>query len=119
MLSVKCVQVNAECKVCPMFCFYVAEPPRITAHDAVPGESVMFTAEATGTEPLNYQWEWKPAMDDDSEWQLCDVERFPGIDSSTLTIPSVQKSNEGSYRCVVSSCGTSNSAKLTVGKNSI
>ena len=79
----------------------------------------MFTAEATGTEPLNYQWEWKPAMDD-SEWQLCDTERFPGADSSSLTILSMQKSSEGSYHCVVSNCAgsqTSNPAELSVGKN--
>ena len=53
-----------------------------------------------------------------SEWQLCDVERFPGADSSTVVVPSVKKSNEGSYHCVVSDCaGTdiSNSAKLSVG----
>ena len=79
----------------------------------------MFTVEATGTEPLNYWWEWKSAMDDGG-WQLCDVERFPG---ATVVIPSVQKSNEGSYCCVVSNCaGTdiSNPAKLSVGKkNSI
>ena len=109
----------------PMY-IYAAEPPRVTSHpqdvkDAVPGEPVTFTAEATGTQPLNYQWECKPAMDDDSEWQLCDVERFPGADSSTLPIPSVQKSSEGSYRCVISNSAgsqTCNAAKLTVGKNS-
>ena len=79
----------------------------------------MFTAEATGTEPLNYQWEWKSVIDD-GEWQLCDVERFPGADSSTLTILIVQKSSEGSCRCVVSNCAgsqTSNPAELSVGKN--
>ena len=90
--------------------------------NAVPGEPVKFPAEAIGTEPLNYQWEWKPAQeDDDSEWQLCDVERFPGADSSTLTIPSVQKSNEGRYRCVISNSAgsqTCNAANVTVGKNS-
>ena len=108
------------------YILYVAEPPRITSHpqgmkDAVPGEPVMFTAEATGTEPLNYQWKWKPTIDDDSEWQLCDVERFPGADTSTLTIPNPQKSNEGSYCCVISNSAdsqTCNAAKLTVGKNS-
>ena len=47
----------------------------------------MFTAEATGTQPLNYQWEWKSAMDD-GEWQPCDVERFPG---AMVVVPSVQK----------------------------
>ena len=82
----------------------------------------MFTTEATGTQPLTYQWEWKSAMDDD-EWQPCDVERFPGADSSIVVISSVKMSIEGSYRCIVSNCaGTniSNSAKLSVGKkNSI
>ena len=110
----------------PTFCFDVAEPPRITSHpedlkDAVPGKPVMFTAEATGTEPLSYQWEWKPAMDD-GKWQPCDAEKFPGVDSSTLTIPDVEKSNEGSYRCVVSNNAgsqTSNPVKLNVGKNLI
>ena len=58
----------------------------------------MFTAEATGTQPLNYRWEWKSAMEDGG-WQLCDVERFPG---ATVVVPSVEKSNEGSYCCVVS-----------------
>ena len=102
---------------------YVAEPPRITSHpqelkDTVPGKPVMFTAEATGTEPLNYQWEWKSAIDD--EWQLCNVETFPGADSSTVVISSVQKSNEGSYRCVASNCAgsqASHPAKLCIGKN--
>ena len=78
----------------------------------------MFTAEATGTEPLNYQWEWKQAADD-GEWQLCYVERFPGADSSTLTTSSVQKSDKGNYRCVISNCAgkaTSNPAELSVGK---
>ena len=113
--------------MCHFPCFFplVAEPLRITSHplelkDAIPGTPVMFTVEATGTEPLNYQWEWEPAIDDDGiEWQPCDVVKFPGADSSTLTIPSVQKSNEGSYCCVVSNYAAtliSNPAKLGVGK---
>ena len=102
---------------------HVADPPRVISHlrelkDVVAGKSVMFTVEATGTEPLSYQWEWKPVMDG-GKWQSCDVERFPGADSSILTIPSVQKSNGGHYRCVVSNCAgsqTSNPAELSVGK---
>ena len=112
-----------------MFCFlhillHLADPPRITRDpqnlkDALCGKPVTFTAEVTGTEPLNYQWEWKQAIDDDG-WQPCDGETFTGADSSRLTIPSVQKSTEGSYRCVVSNCAgnqTSNPAELSVGKN--
>jgi len=109
---------------CAHIFLYVAIPPRITIHpldmkDAVSGNSFMLHAEATGTQPLNYQWEWKSAMED-GEWQPCDVERFPGADSSTAVISSVEKSNEGSYRCVVTNCAgahISNSAKLTVGEN--
>ena len=83
----------------------------------------MFSAEATGTEPLSYKWEWSPAGErrGTEEWQPCDLESFPGGDSSTVTIPSVQKSNEGSYRCVISNCAgskTSNPAELSIGKNS-
>ena len=50
---------------------------------------------------------------------MCDLETFPGADSSTLTIPSVQKSNEGSYRCIVSNCADSEMsecATLTLGE---
>ena len=108
------------------FFLLAAEPPTVTSHprelmDAVPGKPVTFTVEATGTEPLSYQWEWEwKAAVGDGKWQLCNPERFPGADSSTLTIPSVQKSNEGSYRCVVSNCAgslNSNPAKLGLGKH--
>ena len=101
--------------------YIVADPPRITTHprelkDAVPGKYVMFSVEATGTEPLGYKWEWNPAGERDGteEWQPCDLRSFPGADSSIL---SVQKSNKGSYRCVVSNCAgnkISNSAELEV-----
>ena len=103
--------------------FHVADPPRITTHprgvkDTVPGKPVTFSIQATGTEPLNYQWECKIGGGS-GEWQSCDVESFRGANSSTLTIPSVQKSNEGSYRCIVSNCAgseTSQCATLTVGE---
>ena len=103
---------------------HAAEPLRITSHppeekDAVPGKTVTFSIQATGTEPLNYQWQHKIG-EGNGEWQLCDAESCPGANSSTLTIPSVQKSNEGSYRCTVSNCAgseTSECATLTVGKN--
>ena len=48
------------------------------------------------------------------EWQPCDAK---GSRTATLIISNVQKSNEGSYRCVVSNCAgnqISNSAKLEV-----
>ena len=106
---------------------YIANPPRITTHprelkDVVPGTPMTFTVRTIGTKPLRYQWQWKPAGEGSSsgEWQQCDAERFPGADRSTLTISSVQKSNEGSFRCAVSNCAgsqTSKPAKLSVGMN--
>ena len=95
-----------------------ADSPRITTQpreikDTVPGNLVTFTIQATGTKPLNYQWECKIGREND-------VERIPGANRTTLTISSVQKSNEGSYCCTVSNCAgseTSECATLTVGKN--
>ena len=82
---------------------------------------MVFTIQATGTDPLSYKWQWKPAaeaegLSEESLWQLCDAE---GADSASLTITSVQKSNEGSYHCVVSNIAgtqTSEPAKLSIGK---
>ena len=105
-------------------CFYLGEPPKVTIQPkslkkVVPGTTVSFTLQATGTEPLSYHWQWNPPEEESGskEWQPCPTE---WSDGATLTIPSVQKSNEGSYRCVISNCAgtqTSNSAKLSVGKN--
>ena len=75
----------------------------------------MFTVQAAEITPLHYQWEWKPA--ENEEWQLCDAQ---GSDSATLIIPSAQKSNEGSYRCIIRNYAggqASNPANLSVGKN--
>ena len=100
---------------------HTAEPPRITAHpqelrNAISGKLVIFTVQATGAEPLRYKWELKTGC---GGWQSCDVERFPGANSSTLTIPNVQKSNEGSYRCVINNIvgtQTSEPVQLSIGK---
>ena len=100
---------------------HAAQPPIITTHpqqlhDAVPGETVTFTIQVTGGEPLSYQWQHKTG-DESGEWESRDMERFPGANSSTLIIPSVQKSNEGGYRCTVSNRAgseTSQCATLTL-----
>ena len=94
---------------------HAAHPPCITTHpqgikDAVPGTLVTFSAEANGTEPLNYQWQHEP-KDGSGGWQSCNVEGLSGVNSSILTIPNVQKSNEGSYRCTVSNYTGSQATK--------
>ena len=104
---------------------FAADPPRVTSHphdleDVVPGNTVTFTAEARGTEPLSYQWwHWKLAGEGggSQEWQTCPAE---WCDGATLTIPSVQKSNEGHYCCVISNSAGSQASEpayLSVGKN--
>ena len=102
---------------------HTADHPNIIAHpqdlkDAVPDRFAMLTVQATGTEPLKYQWQHKRRAQS-GEWQLCDVARFSGANSSTLIILSVQKSDEGSYRCIVSNIVgslTSEPALLTTGE---
>ena len=96
---------------------YAADPPKITTNpreikDAISGNPVTFSIQATGTESLNYQWKLKSGGESEG-W-----ERFAGANNSTFTIPSVQKSNEGSYCCTVSNGAgskTSQCATLTVG----
>ena len=110
------------CSTCSLFCS--DEPPKVTKQPKsskkfCPGTAVVFAVQATGTEPLSYLWHWKPAEEEggSEEWQPCLAEWYDG---ATLTIHSVQKSNEGSYCCVISNYAgtqTSNSAKLSVGKN--
>ena len=84
--------------------------------DIVSGNPVIFTIQATGTEPLNYLWQWNPAKEGASEeWQPCSGVKESN--TATLTISSVQKSNKGSYRCIISNCTgsqTSKAAKLEV-----
>ena len=102
---------------------HVAKLPRITTHpkdsDAVQGKPVTFTVQATGTKPLNYHWERTPAKEGrNDKWQPCSSAEWSH--TATLTIPNVQKSNEGSYRCVISNCAgsqTSKPAKLKVTHN--
>ena len=103
------------------YSFLLDEPPKITVHpkslkEIWPGKPVVFTVQATGTDPLSYHWQWKPAAEE-GEWQPC---RAEWSDGATLAIPSVQKSSEGSYRCVISNYAgtqTSNPAELIIGKN--
>ena len=105
-----------------MLLFFSGEPLKIINHpkslsSVSPETPVSFTVQATEMDQLSYQWQWKPPAEEEDEWQPCPAE---WCDGATLTIPSVQKSNEGSYRCVISNyAGTliSKSAQLSVGKS--
>ena len=103
---------------------HVVEPPKIITHpqelqEVVKGESAKFSIQASGTEPLKYHWQWKPAEkgSGSEKWQPCPANC---TDGATLSISMVEKLNEGSYRCVVRNLAgdqTSNPAELTIGKN--
>ena len=79
------------------------------------GKSFTLTIQATGTQPLNYQWQWKPfeMKDDNNEWQNLSGE------SSMFQVMKVQSCNAGYYRCEVSNYAGSEVSQftgLTVGK---
>ena len=96
------------------------EPPNVTSQpvsqkNVLPGKTVAFSIQATGIQPLKYQWQWKQfgKEAEKDEWK-----NLPG-DDSTLQVVEVQASNAGYYRCVVSDTAgseTSLPAILTVGK---
>ena len=68
------------------------------------GGTASFTASATGTAPISYQW-------------CKDSTPIPGATSSTLTLTNVQPTDDGSYTVVASNAvntATSSAAVLTV-----
>ena len=63
-----------------------------------------FTVKATGTEPLSYQWQWKPVVEGvhSGEWEnLSSGGSAQGADTETLMFTSIESCSEGLYRCVV------------------
>ena len=104
-------------------CTLAAKPPKITSQptshkDAIPGKAVAFSVQVTGTEPLGYQWQWKPfgKKGEKDGWQNLSGE------GSSFQVRSVKASNAGYYWCVVSnSAGSemSQHASLTVGKHTV
>ena len=66
----------------------IVTQPRSRA--ALRGSTISFSVEATGNEPLSYQWRFGES-------------NIPGARSSTFTIGNVQQVDTGSYRVVVSS----------------
>ena len=107
---------------------HAATPPKVTFQpvslkNILPGRKVSFSIQATGTLPLNYQWQWKQFGKEGEwdEWQnlTCDGGMLQKP-ATELKLASVQKHDAGYYRCVVSNCAgstPSQCARLTVGKH--
>ena len=86
--------------------YSAAERLKITTHpqEFISGTVVSFTVQATGTEPLSYQWQWKPVVEGvgSGEWQnLSSGGPVQGTDTATMTYSSIESCSEGLYRCVV------------------
>ena len=84
--------------------------------DVLPGKAVAFSVQATGTDPLGYQWQWKQFGKEGEKngWQ-----NLSG-GSGTFQLTGVKACNAGYYQCVVSNSAgseTSQHASLTVGKH--
>jgi hypothetical protein len=93
-----------------------AIPPCVKEHPEslkkiATGSKITFKVEATGTEPLRYQWKR------DGE-NLPESDMVTGVTTSTLSIEGVsKKEHEGKYKCLVNNSAgkaESNAAKLTV-----
>ena len=86
--------------------YSLAEPPKITTHpeelkDTVPGKPVSFTVDATGAEPLSYQWQWKPTGKKEEWRNLSSGGSLQGTDTPMLKFLSSESCSEGLYRCMV------------------
>ena len=97
------------------FFFLAVDPPKISQHpeskSVAIGASATFTIEANGDD-LNFQWK------KDSE-MLLDGRKYRGTNTDTLRIKDVEKSNKGSYQCLVKNGvgkKLSEEADLAVGK---
>jgi endo-1,4-beta-D-glucanase Y len=98
--------------VCNFIVNQPGQAPTISSHPTdktvQDGQSVSFSVTASGTAPLNYQWQKNGA-------------NISGATSSSYTITAAAADNGALFRCVVTNAygsATSNSARLTVTSSS-
>ena len=91
--------------------------------DILSGKAVTFSIQATGTEPLAYQWQWKKFGKEGEKdgWQNLSGESSTfQVLQAELKLTGVKACSAGYYQCVVSNSAgsdTSLCALLTVGKH--
>jgi hypothetical protein len=87
----------------------IAQPPQSRTNNF--GTTASFTVNATGTDPLNYQWKKNGA-------NLSDGINLSGSATTNLIIANVQFADAGSYSVVVSNaCGVTGSASAVLAVN--
>ena len=81
----------------------VAKAPKITSqpvshNNILPGNSVVFSVQSTGTKPLNYHWQWKQfgkagekggwqnLFSEDSRFQLMEVQAWMHVMQATISV---------------------------------
>ena len=107
-MSQKIWEDTALCFLSPSVAPMVVQHPQ-SQFDLRPGDTAVFTVEATGT-ALTYSWSHNAAG-------LQDGGRIAGANTPTLTISDVQESDAGTYHCLISNpVGSiqSNSAMLSL-----
>lgn len=93
----------------------VSTPPGITqqpvSQSVVAGGTTGFTVGASGTEPLNYQWQKLPPPYVGGYSNLNDDGHYSGVATPMLAITSANSNDMANYRCVVTNAlGSTNSA---------
>jgi uncharacterized repeat protein (TIGR01451 family) len=110
-----CVEVTGTCNsVTNCATLTIAAAPTITAQpqtfNGVQGNSATFSVTATGAGTLTYQWRYNSV-------NLANGGQVSGATSATLTISSLNCTNEGTFDVIVSNCAgstTSAAAALNV-----
>ena len=85
----------------------VPNPPQPAAVVTNVGKTVSFGASALGTQPLNYQWQFRPAGQAD----FADV---LGATATNLVFTNISTDLEGEYRFLVSNVACTNQASASV-----
>jgi hypothetical protein len=83
---------------------FAITPPSIDTHPenviVVEGEAFSLSTEASGSEPLSYQWQFLPT--DGAEFEdITDGGAISGATTNSFSNTSAQLTDEGSYQCVV------------------
>jgi len=100
-----CVEVTGACNsVTNCATLTVAAAPAITGQpqnfNGVQGNTATFSVTATGVGPLTYQWRYNGV-------NLVNGGQVAGATSATLTLSTLNSTNEGSYDVIVNNCAGS------------